>query len=149
MINIKKIKENSNQTTFLNHNSSSLIELDMYVRGIVDYSKEKSPGKYAVILSCKNKEKVITGVDIEGTSNKMILKAILEGVKKLNKPSLIKVHTHSLPNINKINSSKKKDSTFNILNDLNNAIKNGNHSLELVCDKFRQKELISILKNTK
>lgn len=58
-------------------------------------SGNPGPGGYCAILKYDNHEKIISGFEKNATNNKMELKAVIEGLKALKRPSKIKLVTDS------------------------------------------------------
>lgn len=52
-------------------------------------------GAWAVILTCENKEKVLSGFEEDTTNNRMELKAAIEGLKALKKRCKVIIYTDS------------------------------------------------------
>ncbi len=53
------------------------------------------PGGYAAIIRKANKEKIVTGHEIQTTNNRMELTAAIKALSALDKPSVVKVFTDS------------------------------------------------------
>jgi len=53
------------------------------------------PGGYGAILRYKNKEKELSGYDLDTTNNKMELKAVIEGLKALKEPCEVEIVSDS------------------------------------------------------
>jgi ribonuclease HI len=58
-------------------------------------SGNPGPGGYGVILRMGNKEKELSGGSKETTNNRMELTAVIEGLRALNRPCKVVIHTDS------------------------------------------------------
>ena len=56
---------------------------------------ETAVGGWCAILICNGHEKVLRGYESRTTNNRMELRAVIEGVRALKKPSNVTVHTDS------------------------------------------------------
>ena len=56
---------------------------------------ETAVGGWCAILTCKGREKVLRGYESHTTNNRMELRAVIEGIRALTKPSNVLVHTDS------------------------------------------------------
>lgn len=56
---------------------------------------ETAVGGWCAILLCKGKEMVLHGYESRATNNRMELRAVIEGIKALKKPSQVSVYTDS------------------------------------------------------
>ncbi|NBC65795.1 MAG: ribonuclease HI [Bacteroidetes bacterium] len=73
--------------------SDSLPEVILYTDGAC--SGNPGPGGWGALLLWKGKEKEITGGAHDTTNNRMEMKAVIEGLKALNKPCHVKIHSDS------------------------------------------------------
>ena len=67
-------------------------------------SGNPGPGGYCAILQYNGMEKVISGGEAQTTNNRMELRAVIEGLKSLNKRCIVEVHSDSAYVINAINN---------------------------------------------
>ena len=81
----------------------------VYIRGIFNTSSENREDKYIALLEYQNIHKQITGTDINTTSNRMMLKAIIEGLKLLKEGCIVNIYTPSQLGFNSTKSSPNKD----------------------------------------
>ena len=58
-------------------------------------SGNPGPGGWAALLESGPHKKEISGFDPESTNNRMEMKAVIEGLKALKRPSAVAVHTDS------------------------------------------------------
>jgi len=58
-------------------------------------SGNPGPGGWAAVLKFNGTEKEVTGFEAESTNNRMELKAAIEGLKALKKPTNVKLYTDS------------------------------------------------------
>ena len=73
-----------------------LYEVTMYTDGACSNNGfETAAGGWCTCLSCKGKELWLKGYESPTTNNRMELRAVIEGVKALTKPSSIQVYTDS------------------------------------------------------
>ena len=68
-------------------------EVTLYTDGAC--SGNPGAGGYGAILEYKGVERVVSGGEKETTNNKMELKAVIEGLKALKEPCIVKVYTDS------------------------------------------------------
>lgn len=73
--------------------SDTLPEVILYTDGAC--SGNPGPGGWGALLLWKGKEKEITGGAPDSTNNRMEMKAVIEGLKALNKPCHVKIHSDS------------------------------------------------------
>lgn len=74
----------------------SLYEVAIHTDGACSHNgSETAVGGWCAILRCKGKERVLRGYESHTTNNRMELRAVIEGVKALKKPSAISVYTDS------------------------------------------------------
>lgn len=65
--------------------------------------KNPGPGGWCAILLYKDKEKIISGNQVDTTNNQMELKAVIEGLKALNQKCKVILYTDSAYIVNAIN----------------------------------------------
>ena len=117
-------------------------EIDMYVRGICNCMSEDREGKFVVLLEYGRHQKIIKGKEYNTISaNRMLIKAMIEGVKLLHEPCLINIYTPTKVGFN----SKKSPNRFMIDTFKNLCVEGGHEFIEVV-SRNRQNELIMILK---
>ena len=63
-------------------------------------SGNPGPGGWAALLQSNNREKVLTGGEPKTTNNRMEMRAIIEGLKALNRPCKVEVRSDSALIIN-------------------------------------------------
>ncbi len=78
--------------------SDKLSTVILYTDGAC--SGNPGPGGWGALLIWNQKEKEISGGENETTNNRMEMKAVIEGLKKLNRPCRVKVHSDSAYIIN-------------------------------------------------
>ena len=74
----------------------------MYTDGAC--SGNPGPGGYAAILTCGDKEKVLSGGENDTTNNRMELLAVIKGLESLNKRCVVEVHSDSAYVVNAVNN---------------------------------------------
>jgi ribonuclease HI len=78
--------------------SKKLPEVILYTDGAC--SGNPGPGGWGALLIWNGKEKTLSGGEPDTTNNRMEMRAIIEGLKALNKPCHVKVHSDSALIIN-------------------------------------------------
>lgn len=78
--------------------SDKLSTVILYTDGAC--SGNPGPGGWGALLIWNQKEKELSGGERETTNNRMEMKAVIEGLKKLNRPCRVKVHSDSAYIIN-------------------------------------------------
>ena len=73
--------------------SDSLPEVILYTDGAC--SGNPGPGGWGALLLWKGKEREMTGGALDTTNNRMEMMAVIEGLKALKKPCLVKIHSDS------------------------------------------------------
>lgn len=63
-------------------------------------SGNPGPGGWGAVLIWNGKEKELSGGDPQTTNNRMEMQAVIEALKALNKPCLVKIHSDSALIIN-------------------------------------------------
>lgn len=58
-------------------------------------SGNPGPGGYAAILTCRGAEKVVTGGHMHTTNNRMEVMAVVEALRSMTKPCIVKIVTDS------------------------------------------------------
>lgn len=74
----------------------------MYTDGAC--SGNPGPGGYCAILTCGDKEKIVSGGEKDTTNNRMELLAVIKGLESLNKRCVVEVHSDSAYVVNAINN---------------------------------------------
>lgn len=69
------------------------MEVVMYTDGAC--KGNPGPGGWGVVLSYGGHEKELFGGELETTNNRMELMAAIQGLKQLNRPSIVKLYTDS------------------------------------------------------
>lgn len=77
---------------------SKLPEVIVYTDGAC--SGNPGPGGWGAILIWNGKEKSLSGGEAQSTNNRMEMKAVIEALKAMKKPCLIKIHSDSALIIN-------------------------------------------------
>ncbi len=72
---------------------SEALKVEIYTDGAC--SGNPGPGGWAAILRYGSQEKVISGGEKETTNNRMEIRAALEALRSLKKPSQVRFHTDS------------------------------------------------------
>ena len=96
-------------------------QVNIYVRGIcinTGESGELRKGKYIALLEYNNRHKQITGGELNTTPNRMILKAILEGLKLLKEGCIVNVYAPTQKLGFNIKSSPNRDLIDQILDNV-------------------------------
>ncbi|MEX0648643.1 MAG: ribonuclease HI [Balneolaceae bacterium] len=75
-----------------------LPEVKLYTDGAC--SGNPGPGGWGALLIWNGKEKEISGGEPHTTNNRMEMKAVIEGLRSLNKPCRVKIHSDSALIIN-------------------------------------------------
>ena len=78
--------------------SDKLSTVILYTDGAC--SGNPGPGGWGALLIWNGKEKVLSGGEKDTTNNRMEMKAVIEGLKKLNRRCRVKVHSDSAYIIN-------------------------------------------------
>jgi ribonuclease HI len=78
--------------------SKKLPEVILYTDGAC--SGNPGPGGWGALLIWNGKEKELSGGEPDTTNNRMEMRAIIEGLKALNRPCHVKVHSDSALIIN-------------------------------------------------
>lgn len=121
----------------MNNNNNQVYNrtpLAMYIRGVTDYSTQDRVGHYAVILSYKNKERVLVGKGTDATPGKMVFKGMREALKVLKKTCDITVYYHIPPK-----------ATQESLNEYNTLISTGEHKVTTNVSNENQDRLKRII----
>lgn len=74
----------------------------MYTDGAC--SGNPGPGGYCAILTCADKEKIISGGEKDTTNNRMELLAVIKGLETLTKRCIVEVHSDSAYVVNAVNN---------------------------------------------
>lgn len=78
--------------------SDKLPEVILYTDGAC--SGNPGPGGWGALLIWNGKEKELSGGEKDTTNNRMEMRAVIEGLKALNKPCRVKIHSDSALIIN-------------------------------------------------
>jgi ribonuclease HI len=73
-------------------------EVILYTDGAC--SGNPGPGGWGALLKYNDREKTLSGGETHTTNNRMEMKAVIEGLKALNKPCHVKIHSDSALIIN-------------------------------------------------
>lgn len=119
-------------------------KVNLLVRGIFYLDDDRS-GKYISILQCKGKELILRGDDINTTSQRMVLRGIIEAINKLNRPCHIDIYSHDTLGLSLFNK-KGKGSNKDLKEELLNLIKDKSHSIKILNNPKAQIRLIKELK---
>lgn len=76
-------------------------EVEIYTDGAC--SGNPGPGGWAAILSFKGRAKEISGGEDSTTNNRMELQGVIEGLKQLNRPCRVMIHSDSSYVVNAFN----------------------------------------------
>ena len=114
-----------------------LYEVTMHTDGACSNNgSETAVGGWCAILLCKGKERVLRGYESRTTNNRMELRAVIEGVKALTKPSSITVYTDSqyvcvgAANMRKwLKSHPESRPNMDLWNELITVGRNGGHKI--------------------
>lgn len=116
-------------------------EINLYIRGVFKNKCDAQEGRYVAILEYNNKFKLLTGKEIETTSNRMLIKAALEGIKCLKEPCKINLYTPT-----NIGFKTKKSPNQGLIDELKMQIEAGGHIVTEIISATKQNELIKILR---
>ena len=83
-------------------NPSGETLVKMYTDGAC--SGNPGPGGYCAILTCGDREKVVSGGEKDTTNNRMELLAVIKGLESLTKRCVVEVHSDSAYVVNAINN---------------------------------------------
>ncbi len=81
-------------------------EVNMYVKGSCNTDKE---GSYKTILEYRGNKKLIEGEEDNTTPNRMLIMAVIDGIKILKEPCKIKIYSHTFVGFGKMKTKKGKD----------------------------------------
>lgn len=76
----------------------NLTEVTIYTDGAC--SGNPGPGGWGVLLRHNGKEKELSGGEAHTTNNRMEMKAVIEAIRAIKKPCLLKIHSDSALIIN-------------------------------------------------
>ena len=76
----------------------NLTEVIIYTDGAC--SGNPGPGGWGVLLRYNDKEKELSGGEAHTTNNRMEMKAVIEAIRAIKKPCLLKIHSDSALIIN-------------------------------------------------
>ena len=141
-INLEPIVNEYNETLNYGANDCSF-KVNLLVRGIADVDGDRN-GKYICILQCKGKELELNGKGSNTTSQRMLLKGIIEGINQLNKPCDINIYLHGSIGLYTFNV-KQLGANKDLKEQLLYLIKDNNHSVKILCDSKVQVRLINEL----
>ena len=119
-------------------------QVNLYVRGIcinTGESGELRKGKYIALLEYQNKHKKVFGTEINTTSNRMFLKAVIEGLSLLKECCIVNIYTPTRLGFNS-KSSPNKD----LINQILGTVKSNGHMYKEVQSKEYQDYLNEELK---
>lgn len=111
---------------------------DVHIRiiGGCDYSKEIRNGYYVVEMQYKNVVQYIEGTGIHTTDTRMKLIGLIEAVRRLKESCEIKVYSNTSMGIKKMKKGKFENHVNKVyLEELNNALIFGGHTLELIISR--------------
>lgn len=144
--NIHKSKSNESiislaQQKIYNDNDKVRNIINVFLRGSCDTSDEKRKGKYIALLSNGDKNKVISGGNENTTTNRMMIIGLIEVLKILKTPCLIRLYTHTNMGFSGGNTNKDlKEELFKLI------IENSHAIVEIISDE-KQEELQKLLEN--
>lgn len=130
-------------------------EINMYIRGSAYNTKNGLEGQYIVIMEYKSISKEFYGLerDMSVTSARMLIKALMDGLRLLKESCKINLYTHGYVGLGKLKSNKGNEikgvrSSVNkdLLLILKEEIIKGEHEINEIVGKTRQDELIRKLK---
>lgn len=103
-------------------------EVNIYIRGICKNFGEGSElkeGKYIALIEYKGHYKKCVGKEVNTTSNRMFLVALIEGIKALRESCIINFYTPTSLGFGKPNKSPNKD----LLNEIFELVEAKGHKL--------------------
>ena len=111
-------------------------EVNIYVRGICINSgedKELKEGKYIALLEYQNRHKQLVGNEVNTTSNRLILKGVIDSLKLLKETCIVNVHATTVLGFNSKSSPNRDliDEALKIIVD------NGHVYNEIVSKKYQ------------
>ena len=116
-------------------------EVNIYIRGICKNSGEGSDlkqGKYIALIEYRGHYKKCVGKEINTTSNRMFLIALIEGIKALKESCIINFYAPTSLGFKKIHKSPNKD----LLNEILKIVETNNHKLNQNISRKYQDYLI-------
>lgn len=119
--------------------------VSIFVRGITNSASSQKEGKYIAILHYYGYEKVVSGKEINTTSNRMVIRGLIEAIKLLKEPCDITIYTHCNFGINKYPQGNKGVNR-DIATNLFKLIEVKGHKLNYIFGNERQQELINKLR---
>lgn len=120
-------------------------EVNIYIRGICKNFGEGSElkqGKYIALLEYQNRHKQVVGTELHTTSNRMFIKALIEGLKLLKEPCVVNVYVPTSLGFDKPNKSPNKD----LLNEVLEIVKDNSHSFNRIISHKHQNYLVEELR---
>lgn len=131
-----------------NKNDLASTNVNIYVRGVTDYTDEERASMYVSILSCRGVEKQISKKLKHSTQSKMMIQGSIDAISLLKRPCNVKIYTHTTFGVKKYNQSQVGDNK-DLLEILFNKVKEGNHSLEIIVGMDHQERLRGIISELK
>ena len=108
-------------------------DVNIRVFGSCCTSNSERNGYYVVELQYKNVVQYIEGTEIHTTSNRMIIKGLIEGIRKLKEQCNIKAYATTPIGLSYIKGDRVKNCVNKVyLEELNNVLMFGGHKLELI-----------------
>lgn len=122
-------------------------EINMYIRGICKNTgqyQETRIGKFVVMLEYKGICKNTYGSDGNTTSNRMLLMAVIEGIKLLKEPCSINLYTPT-----NLGFKSKKSPNSDLIDIIKHECDGAGHILNEIVSYEQQNKLIPMLKKYK
>ncbi|HBJ1652016.1 hypothetical protein [Clostridium botulinum] len=111
------------QQKIYNDNDKIKNIVNVFLRGSCDTSDEKRKGKYIVLISSGDKNKVMSGEHENTTTNRMMIIGLIEALKILKTPCLIRLYTHTNMGFSGGNTnSDLKEELFELIIENNHAV---------------------------
>lgn len=121
------------QLKVYNDNSNIKNIINLFLRGYCDTSNENRTGCYIALLSMGDKNKIISGEGENTTTNRMLLIGLIEVIKILKTPCLIRLYTHTNIGFSGGNTNKDlKEELFKLIIENNHAI------IEIISDEKQE-----------
>lgn len=143
--NLKTNNHKTNQSTLFektsqlqqfkvyNDNSNIKNIINLFLRGSCDTSNENRTGCYIALLSMGDRNKIISGEGQNTTTNRMLLVGLIEALKILKTPCLIRLYTHTNIGFSGGNTNKDlKEKLFKLI------IENNHAMIEIISDKKQE-----------
>ena len=117
------------------------LEIDMFVRGSADYKKKPYVSESVVMLSYKDKRKVIY-IKKEGlTSSQVMIEGIKAGIDALKNPTIVNIYTHENPGASAFNGKGYNGANKEYIASLVDKVDEGNHKLNFTVSHYMQEHL--------